>query len=125
MLGADPHASRSRNAPAAGDQRLLVTRTQGQTRAVLYRAIVPGTPQEARTVFESPIGKVAFDEVKEVSSTIKLQQAEGNYLVIVPLDLLGLFPGSGTKILGDVGILQAPKGGLCGEFIGVMQTRFW
>ncbi|MFO0929479.1 MAG: hypothetical protein U0736_21030 [Gemmataceae bacterium] len=38
MLAADPTAPADRAAPAAGDVRLLVTRVNGKTRAVLYRA---------------------------------------------------------------------------------------
>jgi hypothetical protein len=43
MIGSDANADPKRPQPVAGDMRLLVTRVDGKTRALLYRAVVPGT----------------------------------------------------------------------------------
>ncbi|MHC1766779.1 MAG: hypothetical protein AB9869_21145 [Verrucomicrobiia bacterium] len=66
MLGVDGQADPKRSRPVAGDLRLLVTRVKGQTAAMLYRAVVPGTTRPAP--FSSPWRTVTLDEVKDVSS---------------------------------------------------------
>ncbi len=48
MLATDPAAPPDRAAPVAGDERLLVTRVRGETKALLYRAKVPGTQRSRR-----------------------------------------------------------------------------
>jgi hypothetical protein len=118
MLGADPQAPRDRLAPAAGDLRLLVTRTGGRTRAVLYRAVAAGVRESEQVRFESPVGNVTFAQVRTVSDQIRLAQDGGNYEIAVPLRLLDLRPAVGTEILADVGILRGREG-------RTMQRAYW
>ena len=56
MIGTDPNADRSRQKPALGDLRLLVTQNDGSPRAVLYRAIAPQAPPGEAVLYDSPIG---------------------------------------------------------------------
>ena len=72
MLGSDPSADPHRQSPVAGDERLLVTQVNGKTRAVLYRAAVPGTAASARVEFASPVGRVDFDQVADISDQVTL-----------------------------------------------------
>jgi hypothetical protein len=118
MLGTDPQAARDRGGPAAGDLRLIVTRIEGRPAAVLYRAVAPGAPQAGRTTFESPIGKVIFEEVRPIADAIRLAQRGGRYEVAVPLEALGLRPAPGAEILADVGVLRGREG-------RTMQRIYW
>jgi hypothetical protein len=118
MIGTDRNADASRQRPAAGDLRLLITKAKGQTRATLYRAIVPGTPETQKVLFESPVGRVLFDEVRDVSSHVKLAQQGGNYEISVPLQLLGLKPEPGAQLLGDIGVLR-------GDGSQTLQRLYW
>jgi hypothetical protein len=104
MIG--PGANKDRTEPMAGDLRLLVTRVKGQTKALLYRAVVPGTAPERRTLFASPVGKVFFDAVADVSDKVELGQSGGDFELSVLLSVLGLVPQSGQKWLGDIGLLR-------------------
>ncbi len=107
MLGTNPQAGPQRRKPIAGDLRFLVTRVDGQTRATLYRQVVPGTAEADKVPFSSPWRTVAFDRVEDVSDQIELaDDGEGHYEVSVPLNLLGLRPQPGMKIRGDIGILR-------------------
>jgi hypothetical protein len=110
MLGTDPRAPRDRLAAAAGDLRLVVTRSGGRTRAVLYRAVAPGVPDAEQVRFDSPVGQVTFAQVRTVSDQIRLTQDGGTYRIAVPLKLLGLRPAAGTEILADVGVLRGREG---------------
>jgi hypothetical protein len=49
----------------SGDIRLLVTLVDGKTRAMLYRAVVPGTAESVK--FSSPWRTIEIDEVRDVS----------------------------------------------------------
>ena len=110
MFGTDPGAARNRSGPVAGDFRLVVTRTDNKTVAVVFHAVVPNASKADRVLFESPIGKVAFDRVLLISKHVQMSQAKGNYEFSVPLEVLGLQPSSGKEILGDVGILRGQEG---------------
>jgi hypothetical protein len=89
-----------------GDLRLLVTRTAAGHKAVLYRAIVPGTPEDERVLFESPVGRVWFDEVRDVTAQVQVGASDGNYEIAVPLAALGLAVEKNKQVLGDIGILR-------------------
>jgi hypothetical protein len=104
MLGTDPKADSGRRGPVEGDLRLLVTQVEGKTRAVLYRAVVPGTQRPV--AFSSPWRTLTLDEVRDVSDQVRLAGAEGNYEFSVPLAALGLLPAPGLTLRGDVGILR-------------------
>ncbi len=118
MIGANPNADPKRKQPEAGDVRLLVTQVPAavdakgrtsklQTKAMLYRAIVPGTPETARIPFSSPWRTIYFDKVEDVSDQVILAtDKKGNFELSVPLELLLLRPALGMRIRGDIGILR-------------------
>ena len=105
MPGTDPAADAGRADPVAGDERLLVTRQNGKIVAMLYRAVVPGTPATARVAFTSPVGRVLFDRVDDVSDAVKLAQNGGDFTLTVPLQTLGLDPTKGA-VRADFGVLR-------------------
>ncbi|MGE9268316.1 MAG: hypothetical protein ACQKBY_09485, partial [Verrucomicrobiales bacterium] len=104
MLG--PEKREGRREPVAGDLRLLVTLKEGKARAMLYRAVVSGTAEEAKVPFSSPWRTITFDEVREVTEELEFGQAGGNYEISVPLKLLGISGTAGTSLRGDVGVLR-------------------
>lgn len=118
MLGSNAEAPSNRSAPVEGDLRLVVTRTEGKTTATLFRAVVPDAAKADRALFESPIGKVAFDEVRPVNDRVRLAQSGGNYELAVPLKLLCLRPTAGREILADIGLLRGKEG-------RTMQRVYW
>jgi hypothetical protein len=118
MIGTQRLTDINRTEPVEGDLRLLVTKTQGKTRATLYRAVVPNTPVAKKVLFESPVGKVLFDEVRDVSADIKLVQQGSNYEISVPLQLLGMKPEQDGEYLGDIGVLR-------GNGTQTIQRLYW
>lgn len=118
MLGTSPHPSRQRHEPAAGDLRLLVTRIKGKTAAVLYRPVLAKGAGEKQAIFQSPVGKVIFDDVRDISDQVKLAGKEGNYEFSVPLKVLGFSAAAGEEVVGDVGVLRGNEG-------RTMQRVYW
>lgn len=110
MLGSDPAAAPGRREAVAGDLRLLVALVKGQPRAMLYRAVVPGTPAAARIAFSSPSRSVYFDQVQDVTAAVTLSAKDGDYELAIPLALLGLAPAGGQAIRGDMGVLRGAGG---------------
>lgn len=107
MIGTDSKADPNRMTPVAGDIRLLITRVQGHTRALLYEQVAPGTPADNKVPFSSPMHTITFDLVEDVSAKVQLQTDEkGNFEIAVPLSVLGLKPQPGMKIRGDIGVLR-------------------
>ncbi len=107
MLATDPAADPKRQQPAEGDLRLLITQVDGETRALLYRAVVSGTGEAAKIPFVSPVWSLTFDRVDDVSDQVQLAANEsGNYEISIPLSVLGLNPKPGLKLKGDIGILR-------------------
>lgn len=104
MLGTDPEADESRRLPVPGDIRLLITRVQGKTAALLYRAVVPGAKEPIG--FSSPWRTVRIDRVEDVSSQVQLAADKGNFEFSIPLAVLGWRPEPGVTLRGDVGILR-------------------
>ena len=108
MIGADPHANPAREAPVAGDIRLLVYQVNGATKATLYRAVVPGTQNPVP--FSSPLRTITLDKVEDVSNAVQLKamtgDAAGSFIFSIPLKVLGLNPAAGEKIKADVGVLR-------------------
>jgi hypothetical protein len=105
MIGSDPAADPKRTKPAIGDARLVVTMVAGKPRAVLYRAVVPGTKEPVP--FSSPWRTITLDRVEDVTSQVTLADGgNGDFELSVPLALLGLRPAAGQALRGDVGILR-------------------
>jgi hypothetical protein len=120
MIGANPHANPKRATPVAGDERLLVYQVDGKTRALLYRAVVPGTAKPVP--FSSPSRTITLDAVEDVSSRVELKamtgDAAGTFVLSVPLDTLGLKPIVGERIKADLGILR-------GDATQTTQRVYW
>lgn len=116
MLGVDPQAAPERADPVEGDVRLLVTTVDGKTRALLYRAVVPGT--EVPVPFSSPWHTITLDQVEDVSAQVTLDGADGNYQFSIPLATLRLRPEAGLRLKGDVGILR-------GDGFQTLQRVYW
>ena len=95
---------------SAGELRLLVTQTGGKTAAVLYRPSLQSGPKAHSQVFESPIGKVEFDEVLDVSDHVMLAGKGGSYAFSIPLKALGFEPKKDMQFIGDIGILRGAEG---------------
>lgn len=115
QLGTDPTADPRREKPVAGDLRLLVARVGGQTKAMLYRQVVPGTKEPEP--FISPVKRVTIDRIEDVSAEVQVAVSpfcpapntyadEVVYECSVPLATLGLKPAPGMKLLGDLGVLR-------------------
>lgn len=118
MIGTDPTADRDRREPAPGDLRLMATMVRGRPVGVLYRAVVPGADGSKRTVFDSPVGRVEFADVEDISDRIVLAQHDGDIELSVPLALLGLKPEPQQEILADVGLLR-------GDGVQTTQRSYW
>lgn len=109
MLATDPDAKPDRTEPALGDQRLLITQVKGKTRALLYRARVPGTA--APVPFSSPHRTIHIDVVSDVSSEVQLAtNREGRYEISVPLSVLHWQPKPGAIYRADIGLLRGTNG---------------
>ncbi|MDF1712659.1 MAG: hypothetical protein P1U90_10510 [Akkermansiaceae bacterium] len=106
MIGPDGN----RKSPAEGDLRLLITLKDHKPHALLYRAVMPGTSDDKKIPFSSPWRTITFDEVLDVSEHLKLSAKDGNYEISIPYKLLGIQPGSGKTIRGDLGILRGTNG---------------
>jgi hypothetical protein len=106
MIGTNPSANPRREAPVEGDLRLLVYQVNKQTKAMLYRAVVPGTANPVQ--FASPDRSIMIDTVTDVSSSVELDAGNGNgtYTFSIPLQALGLKPKAGETIKADIGILR-------------------
>lgn len=117
MIGS-ASADARRKTTAPGDMRLLVTQVKGKTAALLYKPVVPGTPEKDRVPFSSPWRTIHFDKVEDVSDSVRLAGANGDYEISVPLALLGLKPGEERKIKADIGILR-------GDGFQTLQRVYW
>jgi hypothetical protein len=113
QLATDPAADPKREKPAPGDLRLLVSRQQGQTVAVLFRPRVE-KPAGERIVLRSPTGEEAFDliEVRE-DIGLRVTERDGGFtaIVTVPLATLGWQPRAGESVRLDLGYIFGNSGG--------------
>ncbi|MES2454912.1 MAG: PA14 domain-containing protein [Bacteroidota bacterium] len=101
-------------------QRLLVTRVDGQTTAVLYRTRdMQAGGEPVKFISSLGINKTTtIDRVENVSAQIVLAQDGKNYELSVPLSLLLLQPKADQSIKGDIGILR-------GNGFQTMQRLYW
>lgn len=113
-LGLDPQADPKRQAPVAGDMRLLMSRVGREYRAVLYRAVVPGTPPQRRWEVVSPTGRVEFDEVRLLPGVRMAHRDVDNgydFEAAVPLRTLGMKAADGVRLKFDWGLLSTDEEG--------------
>ena len=109
MLATDLSAAADRSSPVAGDQRLLITQVNGETRALLYRAKVPGTQDPV--AFSSPWRTIHLDVVEDVSQHVTLaSDGNGNFEISVPLETLHWQPKPGSTYRADLGVLRGANG---------------
>jgi hypothetical protein len=116
MLGTQGGADPDRPQPVAGDQRLLVTKVEDRTLAILYRAVDPDAT--APVPFSSPWRTITLDSVQDISDQVRLAGNEGDFELSVPLETLGLHPEPGSVIQGDVGVLR-------GNGFQTLQRVYW
>lgn len=108
MLGTNPKADPKRGDGVEGDVRLLVTQVAGKTKALLYRAVVPGT--KTPVPFSSPWRTITIDRVDDVTDQVTFAGADGNFELSIPLATLGLKSVAGQTLKGDIGILRGDGG---------------
>ncbi len=89
-----------------GDLRLLVTLANRKVVAFLLRSKT--SDNAAPQGFDSGWRSLAFDSVEEVGASVELASKDGNYLLSVPLSLLGLDPLP-DGIPADVGIIRTVR----------------
>jgi len=105
MLATDPEAPAGRGKPVAGDLRLLATMVGGKPRAILYRAVVPGTREP--TAFSSPWRTITLDVVEDVTSQVQLgTDGKGKFELSIPLASLGWSPKARQTYRADLGLLR-------------------
>ncbi len=115
QLAGDPKAAANRKTPVPGDIRILVSRRNDKSVAVLFRPKVAGftgTP----VVLKSPVAQESFDAI-EPSDGIALEYIEDKgrpsftALVTVPLELIGLKPAQGMRLKMDLGYIYGNSEG--------------
>jgi len=116
MVGSNPRANPNRETPVEGDLRLLVYTVQGKPKAMLYRAVVPGTVNQVS--FTSPGRTITIDKVEDVSDQLQFNASKGEYSFSIPLQTLGLAPSAGDRIKADIGILR-------GSPVQTLQRVYW
>ncbi|GMV79211.1 MAG: hypothetical protein AMXMBFR7_03950 [Planctomycetota bacterium] len=113
-LGADPLAPPDRKQPVAGDVRLLIARFKGKPVAVLYRAVAPGAPADARWETSTPAGGTAvFEQVTVLKAAqIALRDQDGKYTIeaSIPLADLGLKPEAAATLKMDWSVMMTDDG---------------
>ena len=110
QIGVNAAAPPDRQAPQAGDLRLLLTYVDDRPVAVLYRPVAPGTPPEKAWRVVSPTGEVVIDEVKRLEGVRMVRSGGPNQYTLqaaVPLAALGLKPEPGLRLKFDWGILMS------------------
>ncbi|MEI8195807.1 MAG: hypothetical protein WCI73_07860, partial [Phycisphaerae bacterium] len=113
-LAADAKLPPGRQSPGPGDMRVIIANLNGKPTAVLYKFVVPGTKEEQKSKFASPVGTVAVDEIKILKTAdITITKAGKGYAatVCIPWKELGFDKPPQGVLRGDVGILVADSEG--------------
>lgn len=107
QLATHAAADPKRKTPVPGDVRILVTRQEGKTAAVIYRPKVKGFEGEP-IVLTSPTGKESFDAI-EPAEAVKLDYTKqpGGFRAVatIPLELIGFAPKPGQSVRMDLGYI--------------------
>jgi hypothetical protein len=113
-LATDPSAKPDRQAPEAGDIRLLLTFGDKKPMAVLYRPVVPGTPADKAFRVVSPVGETIIDRVEQLSGVKLVRGGLDNRYTLeaaIPLAAIGLKPLPGLRLKMDWGVLVSGPDG--------------
>jgi hypothetical protein len=114
MLGTNPAAAPDRNGPVAGDRRILFAMLRGKPVAVLFDALVPGTPAEQQVEYKTMVFRTRFDRVVLLTGAqVATRPTEEGYRVeaTLPLAELGLTPQAGQLLRCDWGVLRTDATG--------------
>lgn len=115
-LGADSTADPQRTGPAPGDLRILISQVKGRNVAMLYRYKATNADPAKRVHFKSPVSETWIDEVVELTDadiSIGREQKGWALEAAIPWKSLGIDPPKvGTKLRGDIGLLQGDDQGI-------------
>lgn len=123
QMATSPGADPGRKDPVAGDVRLLMTIVNGQPRAVLYRPVMPGTPEHKAWKVATMVYHVSFDQVVLLPDVQMAHSGDDNGYVLearVPLKSLGLKITPNLRLKMDWGILVSGRDGN-----EVMRRIYW
>jgi len=108
QMSTDPAADPNRKEPVQGDLRLLMTYVGDKPMAVIYKAVVPGTPEEQIWKVISPVFKLSFDRVALLGEVKMARAGDASRYVLeaaVPLKAIGLTTAPNLRLKLDWGIL--------------------
>lgn len=114
MLQTRADAPPKRTEAARGDVRLSFAMVGGQPRAILFDAVVPGTPKEKRHHFVSPGQSTVIDRIVRLDDAkvaVHRQNTRVTLEARVPFSALGWTPRAGDRIKGDVGRVESDQTG--------------
>jgi hypothetical protein len=120
-LGMDPNADPKRTSATTGDIRILIGVVRGKPVAVLYKPVDPTAPADKHAKFTSPVGQTLMDRVEVIpDARIAVTTEPGKEGVIwaitevaIPWTSLGFpAPENGTKLRGDIGLLESDPNGV-------------
>jgi sugar lactone lactonase YvrE len=110
QLSATGNASK----PKAGDVRLLIAPGKRGPVAVIMQPVAPDADASAAHTYTSPVRPRRFDRVSVVDDVqVKVARRPDGYTVeyAVPWRVLGIEPGPGMKLTGDVGFTGSDASG--------------
>ena len=129
QMCSEPAADPTRRAPARGDFRLLMTLmksdvpVRGEPTSVIYRPVVPGTPEEQAWEVVSPVFRVTFDQVRKLDDVRMAHRTTDDGYVLeaaIPLKSIDLKIGPDMRTRLDWGVLVSGKDGN-----EVMRRVYW